>query len=114
MIPDVALQRDRDRVNSDLQKGQAGTGTTLPTTTDTGLETAVADTSNTLTTTTSGQSLQTTNVILSTQGNGSTLTEYVDFVNAGSTLQQRIVVTGIAKTSAKEITKITNYTWNRG
>ncbi len=114
MYPDVALQRTRDLINTDLENGEAGTGTTLPTTADTGLETPVAASENALTSTTSGQSLQTTLVVLSTQANGNTLSEYVDFVNAGSTILNRIVVTGIAKTAAKEITKITTYTYNRG
>ncbi len=114
MYPDIALQRTRDLIDTDLENGQAGTGTTLPTTTDTALETPIANTENALTSTTSGQSVQTTLVILSAQGNSSTLTEYVDFVNAGTTILNRIVVTGIAKTAAKEITKITTYTYNRG
>lgn len=114
MYTDAALQRTRDLVLNDLENGQAGTGTTTPTTADTDLETPVAATENALTSTSSGQGFQSTLVVLSTQGNGSTLTEYADFFNSGSTMLSRVVMAGIAKTADKEITKITNYSYNRG
>lgn len=114
MIPDAGLQRIRDLVDGDLENGQAGTDTTLPAVTDTDLLGAVSDTENALTSVTSGNALQTTLVVASTQGNGSDLTEYADFINSGNTLLSRVVVTAISKDNTKEVTKLTTYNFTRG
>ena len=114
MIPDDALKRVVTVVTADITDGIAGTGTTLPTTSDTALETPVAATEKDLVISTSGTSFQTTHTIPSTDANGNTLTEWANRMNSDTTLLSRIVTAGITKVAGKEINKITNYNVVRG
>jgi ubiquinone biosynthesis protein Coq4 len=71
------LNRIRDLIEDDVYKVQAGTGTTSPMVSNTGLETPVASTQNNPTLQTTDQQLTITNTILSTQGNSSSLSEAI-------------------------------------
>jgi len=109
VLLNVGINRIRDRVQSDLFKVQAGTGTTAATVDDTDLETAVADTKNDPDVVSSDQQLSITNIVLSTQGNGSSLSEAK--ATFGSTTNEitafRVLFAPLSKTSAEEHSHIT-------
>jgi len=103
MILNEGLNQVKDLVNADLSKGQAGTGTTLPTPADTALETADTDTLATLTSTTVNDLQITTQYdIDSLTGNGNTLTEQeIQFTDGESFT--RNVHAGISKSNSIEV-----------
>jgi hypothetical protein len=79
------LERLATLFSSDITKGQWGTGTTLPTQSDTGLETPVAATLLDVTSSSSGNSSQFTHTVTSALGNGNDLTEFeLQFGNGDS------------------------------
>lgn len=94
--------RIRDLINSDLNNGQWGTGVTAALPSDTGLETAVAATSKAVTSTTADKQITIDHNLPSTDGNGSTLSEFVINLNAGTDFLSRIVITGLAKQSTEQ------------
>ena len=105
MILDEGLTELASRFQADVTNGQAGTGTTIPTADDTGLETAVTATLLSLTSSSSANSSQHIHTISSTTGNGSTFTEWeIQFDDGNS--WNRIVGAGISKTSSFEIVSI--------
>jgi len=114
MILTEGLNQVRDLVDADLDKGQAGTGTTLPTASDTGLETAVGATLATLTSTTTANKAITTNYqIDANTGNGSDLSEYeIQFTDGESF--NRVVHAPISKTSDDEMEYITTFYFEEG
>lgn len=104
-----AKNRIRDLVNADITVGKFGTGTTDPSTGDTDLETEVGATESTNTQTVGNQIINSKNILVSTIGNGSTLTEYAIFMNGGSTMLSRVTFPDFAKTSSLELHVTTNY-----
>jgi len=77
VVLDEGLNEIASRFASDITKGQYGSGTTLPTTSDTGLETAIGATLLTVDSgTSSGNSSQFQHTVPSTTGNGSTFSEF--------------------------------------
>lgn len=109
MILDEGLNEIRDLLYDNLTAGQSGTGTTLPTTADTGLETPVAATLNTLSSKTKTDKMLTVNHLVdSSEANSSTLTECEVRFSGGESLN-RVVHAGISKTSDIEVEYITSF-----
>lgn len=94
--------RIRDQIVTDLEEGQVGTGTTAETPDDTGLETPLASTNFSLTTTKTDKQVSLDYVLPSTSGNGNTLTEYAITVNGGATGLTHTVFEGLAKQNTEE------------
>lgn len=101
------LERVRDLVNTEITKAQAGTGTTLPSENDTGLESAVVSTkvSTTNTISSSPATLVVEQVIPTTGGNGSDLTEWELRINSDTESLNRTVTAPISKISTQQITR---------
>lgn len=92
----------RDLIGGALNDGQVGTGSTSVTVSDTGLETPLAGTDNPLTITYGNKIVNTRYTLLSTEGNGNTLYEYVARFTTGEELA-RLVYPAFAKTSSEEL-----------
>ena len=102
MLLDEGMEELATQFVSLIDKGQWGTGTTTPTITDTGLETAVAATLLDVTSSVSGASVQFTHEVPSTAGNSNNLTEFeLRFTNGDSL--NRSVGGAIAKTSSFKV-----------
>lgn len=95
--------RIRDLIDGDKEKGQVGTGTTAATEDDTGLETPVAATDISLTSSTAEKTLVLNYNLGSTLGNGNSITEFVARLNSGNTDFSRNVFASISKTSSIEL-----------
>jgi len=94
------INRIRDMISADIDKGQLGTGTTAPTENDTGLETEDATTLLALTAkTTANKTVKFDYTLLSTGGTSSTYTEFELQKSATPVNYDRIIFTGIAFTS---------------
>ena len=94
------LNKFRDLVKDDIDKGQLGTGTTAATESDTSLETADATTLLALTTkTTSNKTIKFDYTLPSTGGTSTTYTEFELQESATPTNYDRILFTGVAFTS---------------
>lgn len=108
-ILNEGLNKVRDLVDDDLDKGQAGTGTTAPTASDTGLETPVVATLASLTgTTKKDKAIQTEYEIDSVTGNGNNLSEYEIRFTDGTSLN-RVVHASVSKTSDDEMDYLTTF-----
>lgn len=95
-------------VYDDITNGECGTDTSLFNKDQTGVITAVAATDIALATKTlSKRSINTTHLLATTVGNGSTVTEYE--VNNTTISYNRCVKAGLAKTSNDELTMIHNF-----
>ena len=94
--------RIRDLIDSDLNNGQWGTGTTAATPDDTGLETPVAATAKAVTTTLTDKQITIDHNLPSTDGNGNTLSEFIIDQNSGTDTLLRNVVTGLSKESTEQ------------
>lgn len=104
------LQRIRNQINTDMDKGQMGTGTTLENVQDTALQTAVSETELDLTATTTDRMLEKTLTVPSTLGNGNTLSEvFLKKSTATSKGYSHITFSGIAKTNLFEIRSRSRY-----
>jgi len=113
MLLNEGMNELADQFADLIAKGQWGTGTTAATTSDTGLETAVATTLITPTSANSGASAQFTHTLPSTTGNGNSLIEYeLQFTNGDSLT--RSVGTAIAKTASFRIITISTINFVRG
>ena len=86
--------------------GQAGTGTTAPTESDTALETPVVATLSALSVTEGTRSFQTSHFTGSTVATGNDFTEWSN-ETSGSVLLSRAVTASVSHTANDEITKIT-------
>lgn len=107
------FDRIRDLTKDDMTSAKAGTGTTLPTASDTGLETGVADTDVALTTKKiSSDAITVTHILTTSLGNGSTLTEY-EIRNGSDDSYNRIIKAGVAKTNKREITMVHTFIFAR-
>lgn len=111
-IVDEGLEELANQFKDLITQGQWGTGTTLPTTADTGLETAVGATLLTVSTGASGAASQFTHVLPSTTGNGNDLTEFELQFSNGDSLN-RSVGGAITKTNSFSITTIATINFTR-
>lgn len=108
------INRVRDLIESDIFKCQAGTGSTTPAYSDTGLETADSNTLLTPTITKSDAALQITHTIPSTVGDGVEYTEQETQLNSGGTSLNRVVHSGTTKGANDDWNYITNLFIARG
>ena len=107
------LNKVANELSSLVTVGQYGTGTTLPSFTDTGLETAVGASSKSLTSAASGPSFTLTHSLSSTEANSNTFTEFITDFADSSTLT-RSVFEGVTKQATIELTTITTINIIRG
>jgi len=103
------LNRVRDLVDNDIFKGQAGTDTTAPSESDTGLNSAVAATLLVVSTSVADKTLKVSHVIDSSTATGNTFSEWEVQLNSGGESLNRSVTAGVAHTSSDELTKITTF-----
>lgn len=108
VLTNVGLNQFRDACSAICSDGQAGTGTTSPSASDTALETPVVATDASVTITTSERSFQVTHFISSTTATGNAFTEWGIFTSA-DVLLSRAVSASVNHTSNDEITKITTF-----
>ena len=102
------LNKIRDLLNTNLTKGQNGTGTGTADEEDTGLEVEVGSTLFVLTINLSDSILTTTHIISTPVGNGNNFTEFENQFSTGESLI-RIRHTPISKTNTKEVRFIVTY-----
>ena len=109
VILDEGFLRTRDLVNADITHAQAGQGTTTASQSDTGLETASADTLNTTTNTTgsSPASLNIAHTVTDAEAIGDDLSEWEVRMNSSTESFNRTVTAPLAKTSTQEAQKTT-------
>jgi len=105
MILNEGLIQLASNFAADITNGQWGTGTAIPTPTDTGLGSAIPSTLIALTSTSSGTTAQFTHVVPSTSANGYDLTEFELEFSGGQSLN-RSLGGAISKTSNIELTTI--------
>lgn len=103
MILNEGLQKIRDLLNTNLTKGQNGTGTSSVNEGDTGLEIADGSTLKTLTNSVSNKLLTTSHSLTTTDANGLSLTEFENQFSTGESLI-RVRHTPISKDNTKELT----------
>jgi len=92
------LNRIRDLINTDVDKGILGTATNLEERDDLALGSEVAVTEMSLTSATTSKFLEKTYTLSPTIGNGNTYTEYGVKNDASNTFWSRITFTGVPKT----------------
>ena len=109
-ISDVGITRSVVLIAADINDGRAGTGTTLPTVSDTDLETVVSATEADTTNVTNAAGFTVTHIIDSTSANGSELTEWQIRMNSEATQLSRVVTAAVSKTAEIEVNKITVFT----
>ena len=102
-ILNEGLNKVRDLINSNLTKGQCGTGTSTVTSEDTGLDEAQGATLKNLSNNVSDRLLTTTFTLATTDANGLSLTEFENQFSTGESLA-RIRHTPISKNNTKELT----------
>lgn len=103
VVSDNGKNRIRDLHEADISTVKLGTDNTAPTIGDTDLGTVDATTAATPSTTTGNKLVNTTHILLSTIGNGTTYYERGVFVNGGVTLHSRQVFPGFAQTANTEL-----------
>jgi len=113
VVLDEGIEKIAEIIEPELTQGQWGTGTTSPTETDTGLETPVAATKLTTTSTLSGTTIEQTHTLPSTAANGNTLTEFSSLFSDDTNLD-RTVGGGISKTASIEVITISQFNIIRG
>lgn len=102
VVTNEAKNRIRDLILNDLGTGEHGTDGTSPTVGDTDLGASDALTSSDLNITIGNKMLNTSHVLLSTIGNGTTYKEFGVFFNNGDILN-RVVYPDFTKTSSLEL-----------
>jgi len=113
MILDEGLEELANQFQSLITKGQWGTGTTTPDSSDTGLESPISATLLSVDTGNSGSSTQITHTTPSTVGNGNTFTEFeLQFANGDSF--NRSLGGGFSKTSSFEVVALVTVNFLRG
>jgi len=100
VIIDNGLNRVRDLINTDVDRGQLGTGTTAVYTDDTDLETADANTIIAPSVTVADKQLTWVYTLPTTSGTHAAYTEFKLFSTANSKNYDRVVMTAI------------DFTWN--
>lgn len=94
------LNRVRDLLDTEIDTGEVGTGTTIETRDDTDLVTPVASTEQTLTSSTASKQLSKIYLLKSNLGNSSTITEFSVKNSANDITHSRVTYAGITKTSS--------------
>ena|SRR3990167_11431553 len=102
------MNKVRDLINTNLTKGQCGTGTSTATEEDSGLEQEVGATLKTLINNVADRLLTTSFTLSTTDGNGLSFTEFENQFSTGESLL-RIRHTPISKDNTKELTYIVTY-----
>ena len=102
------MNKIRDLINTNLTKGQCGTGTSTATEEDTELDEAVGATLKTLSNNVADKLLTTSFTLNTADGNGLSLTEFENQFSTGESLA-RIRHTPISKDNTKELTYILTY-----
>ena len=97
-----------DLINTNLTIGQCGTGTSVTTEEDTGLDQTIGATKKTLSNNASDNLLTASFTLNTTDGNGLSLTEFENQFTTGESLS-RIRHTPISKDNTKELTYLTTY-----
>lgn len=95
-------------INTALTIGQCGTGTSVTTEEDSGLDQAVGATQKTLSNNVADKLLTTSFSLTTSDGNGLSLTEFENQFNTGESLS-RIRHTSISKDNTKELTYLVTY-----
>ena len=95
-------------INTALTIGQCGTGTSVTTEEDSGLDQAVGATQKTLSNNVADKLLTTSFSLTTSDGNGLSLTEFENQFNTGESLL-RIRHTSISKDNTKELTYLVTY-----
>ena len=108
VILDEGMNKIRDLLNTNLTKGQCGTGTSTATEEDTGLDQAVGATLKTLSNNVADKLLTTSFTLNTADGNGLSLTEFENQFSTGESLA-RIRHTPISKDNTKELTYILTF-----
>jgi len=108
MIIKEGINKIRDLLNTNLTKGQNGTGTTTVSEEDSGLDVAIGSTLKTLTTNLGDKVITTTHQLTTTDANDLSLTEFENQFSTGETLI-RIRHTPITKDNTKELNFIVTY-----
>lgn len=108
VILDEGLNKFRDLVNTNLTKGQAGTGTSTATPEDTGLDEAIGATLKTLSNNVSNKLLTTSFSISTTEANGLALTEFENQFSTGESII-RIRHTPINKDNVTELSYVITF-----
>jgi|TARA_Y100000310_G_scaffold140352_1_gene139765 hypothetical protein len=109
MMLNEGLNRVRDLVDTYLDDGVFGTGTTAELVSDQTLETEVAATEGSTTSVTVTNLLKVTREIDSLTGNGSSLSEVAFQNNAGDTIVNRVTFSAFAKTDSVQMTAETRW-----
>ncbi len=86
VVLNEGLNKIRDLINTNLTKGQAGTGTSTATAGDSGLEEPVADTLKTLSNNISDKLLTTSFEVPTTDANGLSFTEFENQFSSGESI----------------------------
>jgi len=94
----TGLNRIRDLVNADIDKGQVGINGTVALASNTGLTSPISSTLLSTTNTISDKQLNLKYTLLSTQGETNTLKEFELTSSTSSTSYDRIVFTGVSFT----------------
>ena len=99
------LNRMRDITKNDIYLAQAGTGTAVPLTSDTGLGSAIVLSANTPTLSVSDRQLTIVNVISSTEANGDSVAEHIVELgnSAANYLLMRSTTNPLTKSSTEEM-----------
>lgn len=104
----TGLNRVRDLVAADIDRGELGTSGTAPKSTDTDLGTADANSIATLSITKADKQVNANYTLVSTSGSTGTYKEYKNYNNSTSSNYDRIVFTGIGfTTNGTEDLKVT-------
>lgn len=112
VVLNEGLERLAVNFASDITNGQWGSGTTLPTTSDTGLETAIGASLLAVTASSSGTQAQFNHEVDSVTANGNTFAEFeLQFSNGDSF--NRVIGGTFAKTSSVEVVTITTVSFIR-
>ena len=93
------INRIRDLIGTNFDKGQFGTGTTVELVSDSSIVTGVSDTLKNTSNSVVSQFIELTNSINSVEGNGSTLSEHVIVKSSNSKTVNRVTFTGLSKTN---------------
>lgn len=105
------LNRIRDLVNTDIDRGQLGTGTAASTEDNTGLQTPIATTLLTLTKTVASKQINFSYTLPSTSVTTATYTEFELRQNTTPVNYDRVVFTGVSFTTngTEELSVIKRY-----
>lgn len=102
MISQVGKNAIAELIDAELTNGKLGTSSQAVSASDTDLIAEVTSTIDTLTGVQSNNQIVITYNLDSVTGNGNTYTEYANFFTTSETMLNRIVFTGVPKTSAIE------------